>query len=118
MKEREKKKRGGDKTAHIAGVGPSTSDGQALGTFQAVPACCREPSAMGWAHLRIRAMHGRQGLDGAEVMLQLGDELLLASQCGYSLRQLDLQLRTAHWKTEPGLSPRGGPKSHILPSGH
>lgn len=55
-------------------------------------------------------MHGGQGLDGAEVVLQLGDELLLASHRGHGLRQLDLQLRTAHWKTEPGPSPRGGPK--------
>lgn len=54
-------------------------------------------------------MHGGEGLDGAEVVLQLGDELLLARQRGRSLRQLDLQLRTAHCKTEPGLSPRGGP---------
>lgn len=73
---------------------------------------------MGWAHLRIRAMHGGQGLDGAEVVLQLGDELLLASQRGHSLRQLDLQLCTAHWKTEPGPSPRGAPKPHVLLRGH
>lgn len=73
---------------------------------------------MGRGYLRIRAMHGGQGLDSAEVMLQLGDELLLASQCGHGLRQLDLQLRTAHWKKEPGPSPRGGPNPQILPRGH
>lgn len=77
-----------------------------------------EPSTAGQGYLCIRAMHSGQGLDGAEVMLQLGNELLLASQRGHSLRQLDLQLRTAHWKTEPGPSPRGGPNTWGLPSGH
>lgn len=63
-------------------------------------------------------MHSRQGLDGAEVVLQLGHELLLASQGGHGLGQLDLQLGTAHCKTEPGLSPGGGPKPQTVPRGH
>ena len=99
-------------------VGPSIREGQPPGTFWVAPARCREPSAVGRGYLRVWAMHGGQGLDGAEVVLQLGDELLLASQRGHGLRQLDLQLRAAHWKTEPGPSPRAGPKPQILPSGH
>lgn len=50
-------------------------------------------------------------------MLQLGDELLLASQRGRGLRQLDLQLRAAHCKTEPGPSPGGAPTPLAAPRG-
>lgn len=77
---------------------------------------CSLPSA--GRYLRVRAMHGGQGLDGAEVVLQLGHELLLAGQRGHGLRQLDLQLRTAHWKTETGPSPGVAQTLNFGPRGH
>lgn len=75
--------------------------------------CQPSPRPWGGGYLCIRAMHSRQGLDGAEVVLQLGHELLLASQGGHGLGQLDLQLGTAHCKTEPGLSPGGAPNPKL-----
>lgn len=59
-------------------------------------------------YLSIRAGQSRQGLDGAQVVLQFGHEFLLPGQAGHGLGQLDLQLSTAHCKTQQGCHP--GPK--------
>lgn len=48
--------------------------------------------ARGWLYLGIRPL---DGLDGAEVLLQAGDQLPLLSHCGHGLGNVDLQLRTA-----------------------
>lgn len=44
------------------------------------------------AHLGIRSL---DGLDGAEVLLQASDQLLLLNSLGCRLSEVDLQLRTA-----------------------
>ena len=49
-------------------------------------------SGLGGAHLGIRTL---DGLDGAEVLLQAGDQVPLLGCCGRDLSDVDLQLCTA-----------------------
>lgn len=52
----------------------------------------RSEQARREAHLGIRPL---DGLDGAEVLLQASDQLLLLNSLGCGLSEVDLQLRTA-----------------------